>query len=84
MKTREIEGWVYPDSTILYERFPDNFDEIGGLKARLIIEIPEKKITISESEFDKSLGGLIFESSRLFEAEKFLTNIKQRLFKETN
>lgn len=57
MKTKEIEVWVptmVTDSFARSEIFTiKTRDMIEGswLKARLIIEIPEKTITISESEF---------------------------------
>ena len=59
MKTKEIDVWVNPNSS-MYSEFDDsklgatvmyNPDEKFSVKAKLIIEIPEKKIEITEREF---------------------------------
>lgn len=63
MKTKEIDVWVkedfndkYSTSGIYYfnrsDLLDDNYRNIP-YKAKLIIEIPEKKIEITESEFDR-------------------------------
>lgn len=52
MKTREIDGWVYlSDNRFINGILPSNFKEMGEqvARARLIIELPEKKIEITES-----------------------------------
>jgi hypothetical protein len=57
VRIKEIDVWV-PDHLLngieqpchIYERFETYHAQ---LKAKLIIEIPEKKIEITESEFDE-------------------------------
>ena len=59
MKTKTIDVWV---SNIVYDRQPSKtLRSIGfeysinrPIKAKLLLPIPEKKITITESEFDKA------------------------------
>jgi hypothetical protein len=61
MKTKEIDVWI-PECRVnvkgLIETYSD-LDELRtdwdgvAVKAKLIIEIPEKKIEITESEFDE-------------------------------
>lgn len=61
MKTKEIEVWVTDtfvdqvDSKHLsyIPTFAQPVEGTKCTKARLIIELPEKKITISESQFDE-------------------------------
>ena len=59
MKTKEITVWVDPDEvvndawTLCHADFYKG-ELTGMVKARLIIEVPEKKISISESEFEKA------------------------------
>lgn len=57
MKTKTIEGWVYLDedknftTMNFHQRIPDNFNEMKNVaRATMIIEIPEKKIEITESQ----------------------------------
>jgi hypothetical protein len=67
MKTKEIEVWVN-DNFIEYKvGIGDVVRDIGfeqfingnkATKAKLIIEIPEKKIEITESEFDEAVGNV--------------------------
>lgn len=57
-KIKEIDVWVTPK--ILESTSSNNFyvqtyeGDTAFLKAKLIIEIPDKKITISESEFENA------------------------------
>lgn len=82
-KTREIEGWVYK-SDIANERYnfnqrmPDNFKDIGAVKAKLIIEVPEKRISISESEFDEAWKWL--DSQWSIPDSDMGKELKQKLF----
>lgn len=62
MKTKEIEVWVprmtldsFARSEVFTSKTRDMVDD-SWLKAKLIIELPEKKVTISESEFDRLIG----------------------------
>jgi hypothetical protein len=56
MKTKEIDVWVQ-DTLVSdaydYSGYIHRKPKDGYLKAKLIIEIPEKKITITESEFEE-------------------------------
>jgi hypothetical protein len=95
MKTREIEIMVTP-SILEYElgsfivtKDPviiNNFNQ-GKLesqkliKAKLIIEIPEREITITESEFDKLIGKIDSETDWLF-IPRLGNAIKEKLFTE--
>jgi uncharacterized DUF497 family protein len=59
-KTREIYVWVPREIKIsrefAYYPMKENIDKHGEAfyKAKLIIELPEKKIEITESEFDEA------------------------------
>lgn len=53
MKTREIEVWVNP-KTIIDNWFEvSTYPETGDIKAKLIIEAPERKIELTESQFEE-------------------------------
>ena len=61
MKTIKLDVWVDRDykpemaqdnSILVYKEIEDTYGT-DPIKATLTIEIPEKKITITESEFDK-------------------------------
>ncbi len=58
MRTKEIECWVDPVSADINENFYVTKNEINhrgtNVKARLIIELPERKIELTESEFDEA------------------------------
>lgn len=78
MKTREIECWVSP--TIKNGDIETRYCVISGpvdpdtyRKAKLIIEVPEKRIEISESEFEKIFKGHTGYSYTVHE-------MKQKLF----
>jgi hypothetical protein len=77
MKTKEIKGWIYKGSQTLHERFPDNFDDMVDVyKAKLIIELPERKLTISESEYNKAIKES-FGDACYFES---LKTLREKLF----
>jgi hypothetical protein len=81
MKTREIEVWVSKDvldhlidepesnlvGSTVFKRPTDHW----SVKAKLIIEIPERKVEITESEFDAAAWGSISFNS-----------LKEKLFAE--
>lgn len=50
------------------------------LKAKVIVYLPENKIELSESCFDKALSGIVFETKDINEAMRLLTLVKQKLF----
>lgn len=61
-KTKEIEGYIYENHLpwLLKQTkmpfMPDGCEEENSgprLKAKLIVTIPERKVTITESEFDE-------------------------------
>lgn len=82
MKTKEITGWVYlSDNRFMAGVIPDNFKEMGEsvARAKLIIEIPERKIEISESEFCK----IIDSYSEGYCVPAVLMHLKQKLFGKT-
>jgi hypothetical protein len=63
MKTREIEvnvetDWINQTSRIGYisesTKFPTRLNGKETIKAKLIIEIPERKVEITESEFNEA------------------------------
>jgi hypothetical protein len=49
-------------------------------KIKIIIEVPEKKVTISESEFDELFERFKKEHSPLFSTRHFVGILKQKLF----
>lgn len=54
-KTKEIDVWVpeYTDETLCEDiALKPQDDGVQWLKAKLIIELPEKKITMTESQFE--------------------------------
>lgn len=86
MKTRELTGWSYNENIEDFEkgqgplrifiRTPGNFSEINASMVKAIIEVPERKVTISESEFEEAVN----ESPLQYDyAVKYL---KQKLFGE--
>ena len=84
MKTKEITVWVDPDEvvndawTLCHADFYKG-ELTGMVKARLIIDLPEKKISITESEFDlecRKVSGSLFE---LGPTDKLLI-LKKKLF----
>ena len=80
MKTKIIEGWVHENHLVWIEKecstpfHPSKNKPTGGpsLKAKLIIEIPEKKIEITESEFKDAFfaGSEIYSNSWAIEIER--------------
>jgi len=62
MKTKEIDVWVLKECVRhTYNSGSWNTKESldFNVKAKLIIEIPEKKIEITESEFDEAVTAVI-------------------------
>ena len=56
MKTKTIDVWIrYPNDLGGKDDLQSisSYPKVGFTKAKLVIELPEKKITITESEFDK-------------------------------
>lgn len=93
MKTREIEVKLYEldlkniftgprREMTIYQ--PDkelvNGNKFKVLKATLIIEMPERKIEITESEFDKIIGEIDSTMSFLY-VPTIGEHIKERIFK---
>jgi len=61
MKTKEIDGYVCKYALDSFEAYKDGYTLMVSkvqhdkdIKIKLIIEIPEKKVTISESEFEEA------------------------------
>jgi hypothetical protein len=91
MKTKEVD--VYVPSIVLTnfvraEMFTSKArDMIDGewVKARLIIELPEKKITVSESDIDKAFNSIRYlerhENALCPYTARWLT---KKLFEEQN
>lgn len=77
-KTREIEVWVNP-KTIIDNWFEvSTYPETGDIKAKLIIEVPGRKVEITESQFDEAFyGGHDCYSSSW---SKEIQRAKQKLF----
>lgn len=85
-RTKEIEVWVDKN----YENyFPGNSLTIHSvchvnhqpLKAKLIIELPEKKIEITESQFDEAVKEFFKgDISPMQTGVKMQSHLKQKLF----
>lgn len=65
MKTKEIDVWVskrvldgddVSDTLTTYET-----GSVNRIKAKLVVEIPEKKVTITESQFDEFVNKWHFD-----------------------
>jgi hypothetical protein len=101
-KTREINGHIYANHLCWLEKslkmpfMPEGYEEEGicgpRLKAKLIVELPERKVEISEAEFDEAFGMCAFEPSRpagLFPQHgndmllEHLVALKQKLFSKS-
>ena len=59
MKTKEIKGYVCKHALKSFESLTEGYNLVvcnrqngADIKISLVVEIPEKKITISESEFE--------------------------------
>lgn len=90
MKTKEIDIWI--DNTVMHglisghdvqskEMYFCNSDRSRTTKAKLIIELPEKKIEITESSFDEAVydafhNGLLRNHS----FNEIKQTMKQKLF----
>ena len=63
-RTKEIEVWVdaealrhYKAGEDIYYQFNSGNHDENTCRAKLIIDLPERKVTISESEFDEAFYG---------------------------
>jgi len=66
MKTKEIDVWVRHDEIDSNGiSCQTNRHDKWQLRAKLIIEIPEKKIEITESQFDEALIMVIAQLQKL-------------------
>lgn len=85
MKKKEIEVFinknelasfgVETERAVIWRNYPAT-NEV--LKARLIVELPEKKITITESEFDEAW----ITDGVTMETQEAMLSLKQKLFGE--
>lgn len=82
MKTKEINVWVnkyfYQNYTSCHNDSANiqmRQDELYNIKAKLVVEIPEKKIEITESELDEVLDDFLDNCGDLFK----LKLIKKKL-----
>lgn len=94
MKTKEIEVWVsrplidndirFGESRERYIRIPyrdHDLSEQGYTKAKLIIELPEKKIEITEGQFDEAVKEFFKgDISPMQTGVKMQSHLKQKLF----
>lgn len=95
IRTREIEVLIYDNGLRnsiqrlekenewinVHSPLSRNIDKTQMIKAKLIIELPERKVTISESEFDEALSQ-VFEKNFFAKDSAFYSNIKEKLFKD--
>ena len=80
-RTREIEVWIHKNVIVngVYEKGSKilplhEYPNCEWVEAKLIIELPERKVTISESEFDEAWArntGTTFSELRERLKEKF-------------
>ena len=81
MKTKEIEVWGYEGSLLIHDKFPSNFNDMPNVyKAKLIIELPERKVEITESEFDEAVKDYDLHNPCLKAFSGAMEHIKQKLF----
>lgn len=81
-KTKEIDVWVDPDGLDNLSKHGNrgttvwNKDSEGLLKAKLIVELPERTWSGTESQFDEAVKNIALKTSHadLFEG------IKEKLF----
>lgn len=60
-RTREIEVYIYKERMDdpwfnCHQADSKNINKKEMIKGRLIVDLPERKVTISESEFDRLVG----------------------------
>lgn len=82
---KEIEGWSYnkniedfekgQDALRIFVRTPDNFSDINASMVKAVVELPEKKIQLTESEFDN-----LFEECPSSHADNYHIFLKKKLF----
>lgn len=60
-RKREVEVYMSEEVTLDGTGYWCNINQAGGyrIKAKLIIELPERKVTITESEFEACAWGLV-------------------------
>lgn len=89
MKTREIEVWLDPDHVEQIKRgHLSQFNNgiyfsaipVSGTRAKLIIEIPPKKIELTESDLIDAFN-YAWENSKVDDYEGTREKLKQKLFK---
>lgn len=81
MKTKEIHGWIYGGQTNLNETIPDNFHEMRNVfKAKLVIEQPEKKIEITESDIDRAVQNFNYSHADRMNQKDLIEYLKLELF----
>lgn len=80
MKTKEIDVWVNSELINRWhcQEINNCKTTIHNLKAKLIIEIPEKKIEITESDLDRAYQ-VYFNNEESFTSGHFLKVIKKEL-----
>ena len=91
MRTKEInvlvsESFLDNSSTGIPNIIEDNglntrLNGVQTFKAKLIIELPERKVEISESELDEALFQ-VFEKKFFAKDSAFYNGIKAKIFKE--
>lgn len=88
MKTKEIDVLINPSDLtrrFIYAYIPEHYPGISTdyLKAKLIIELPEKKITITEKEFESAFNKaslLSLDDNYKPKHYAYLGPLKQKLF----
>jgi hypothetical protein len=86
MKTKEIDVWAVmgdEDRPLkMWSAFPKDYGSSDNgekwLKAKLIIELPERKVEISESDLDDCYSDFLKDDT----CGDIIGYIKQRLFKD--
>lgn len=82
MRTKEIDVWVsegaFKNPKHKHETVSLH-EVVGSVKAKLIITLPERKVEISESQFDEAWDKAL--ELRGF-CKAFLPELKKQLFKE--
>lgn len=81
-RTREINVFLnrfenFDNASISYKKC-----DVYCVKAKLIIELPERKVTISESDFMKSLDKYCFENAHTKSLSGMMAGFKEDLFKD--
>lgn len=86
-RTREIEVYIHEEASSEKTGYWCNAEKVGSyqLKAKLIIELPERKVTISESKIRDC-----YDSFRILDNQNertlvysFIEHMKNELFKDS-